>query len=200
MIDTVTKIPNLLQSAGATLMSIALAVALGRPCLCAESTADQASAKTEQKFEITSPAFQPGAPVPKQYSGDGKDISPPLRWAGAPAKTESFALICDDPDAPAGTWVHWVIYDIPAAARAFKEAVPRDKQLPNGSKQGANSSGKIGYNGPSPPAGKPHRYFFKLYALDKAAGLKPGATKQQVLDAIKGHTVGEAELVGTYKR
>jgi len=200
MVDTVTKTTRLLQTAGVALMSMAVVVAAMPACLSAESKPDQNPAKSEHKLEISSPAFQHGQPVPKEHTGDGSDRSPPLTWAGVPEKTHSFALICDDPDAPAGTWVHWVIYDIPAATRALKEGVPRDKELADGAKQGKNSSGKIGYNGPAPPAGKAHRYFFKLYALDQAAGLKPGATKQEVLKAVQGHTLAEAETMGTYKR
>ena len=151
-------------------------------------------------FMLSSPAFDPGKPIPKQYTCDGRDVSPPIRWSDVPAKATSLALICDDPDAPAGTWVHWVIYDIPAATIELREAVPPDENLSGGARQGVNDFRKVGYGGPCPPPGKPHRYFFKLYALDGPTGLEPRATKDDVLKAVKGHVVGETQLVGTYQR
>lgn len=152
------------------------------------------------RLKISSQAFQHGQAIPRQHTGDGKDVSPPLSWTGSPEKTASFALVCDDPDAPAGTWVHWILYDLPGSQRELKEAVPGAKELAGGARQGTNSGGKIGYSGPSPPAGKPHRYFFKLYALDTKLGLKPGADKKKVLEAMKGHILEESEIMGTYQR
>src|SRR5438876_12409197 len=152
-------------------------------------------------LELTSPAFQEGGAIPKQHTGDGADTSPPLRWSGPPAQTKSFALIGDDPDAPRGTWVHWVLFDIPPDRNELPEGVPADKTVLGGTKQGTNDFRKLGYGGPSPPAGKPHRYFFKLYALDATLGLDAGATKQQVLDAMKSHKVlAEGKLMGKYGR
>jgi Raf kinase inhibitor-like YbhB/YbcL family protein len=149
---------------------------------------------------LTSPAFQEGATIPKAHTGDGKDTSPPLRWTDPPSGTKAMALICDDPDAPRRTWVHWVIYDLPADVRSLDESVPGDGKLANGAKQGKNDFGKTAYGGPAPPPGKPHRYFFKLYALDAPTGLATGATKDQLLAAIKGHVLGEGQLVGRYGR
>jgi Raf kinase inhibitor-like YbhB/YbcL family protein len=149
---------------------------------------------------LTSPAFQEGATIPKVHTGDDKDSSPALRWADPPAATKAFALICDDPDAPRRTWVHWVIYDLPADTRSLNEGVARDGTLANGAKQGKNDFGKTGYGGPAPPPGKPHRYYFKLYALDALTGLPTGATKEQVLAAIKGHVLAEGQLMGRYAR
>jgi Raf kinase inhibitor-like YbhB/YbcL family protein len=151
-------------------------------------------------IELTSTAFREGETIPKPHTGDGKDQSPPLKWADLPAGTKSIALIADDPDAPRETWVHWVLFNLPAETRELKEGVPTDKTLPNGAKQGTNDFKKIGYGGPAPPPGKPHRYFFKLYALDAPLDLPPGATKDQVLAAMKGHLLAQGQLMGKYGR
>lgn len=150
-------------------------------------------------FQITSPAFSEGEPIPAQYSGFGKNVSPPLRWSDPPAGTKSFVLIMDDPDAPKGTWVHWVLYHIPAYERAMQEAMPSKPILGDGSRQGKNSSQRLGYNGPQPPSGS-HHYTFKLYAVNIMPDLAAGASKEQVMSAIKGHVLAEAKLVGTYSR
>jgi len=153
------------------------------------------------KIEITSTAFKHGGSIPKKYTGEGKDVSPPLTWKNIPPATKSLVLICDDPDAPRGVWVHWVVYDLPAEATGLAEGVPKSLELSNGAKQGVNDFGLVGYNGPLPPPGKPHRYFFKLYALDiPTLGLKSGATKAEVEKAMQGHILGQGELMGTYQR
>ena len=151
-------------------------------------------------FELTSSAFKANDAIPKEYTCDGSDVSVPLRWKNAPHGTTNFAFIVDDPDAPRGTWVHWVLYDLPATVTELPAGIGHDDSLSNGAKQGKNDFGKIGYGGPCPPNGPVHHYHFKLYALDHATGLKPKATKQQLLDAMKGHVLAEAELIGTYKR
>jgi Raf kinase inhibitor-like YbhB/YbcL family protein len=151
-------------------------------------------------IELTSMAFQSEATIPKQYTGDGADRSPPLKWSEPPSGTKGLALICDDPDAPRGTWVHWVLYSLPGQTRELEEGVPTTETLGNGAKQGKNDFGTIGYGGPAPPKGKPHRYFFKLYALDVAVDLPPGASKAELLDAMKGHILAEGQLMGKYKR
>ena len=151
-------------------------------------------------IELTSKAFQSGVTIPKQYTGDGADRSPPLGWSEPPSGTKSLALICDDPDAPRGTWVHWVLFNLPAQTRELEEGVATTETLGSGAKQGKNDFGNIGYGGPAPPKGKPHRYFFKLYALDAPLDLRPGATRTQMLEAIKGHVLAEAHLMGTYAR
>ena len=151
-------------------------------------------------FELTSSAFKQGESIPRKHTCDGQDVSPALAWTDPPPGTTSFALVCDDPDAPVGTWVHWVLYDVPAAARQLPEGVPTTPTLADGSRQGRNDFKKTGYGGPCPPRGTPHRYFFRLYALDAASGLAPGATKQELLKAIEGHTKGQAELMGRYGR
>lgn len=152
------------------------------------------------KFTITSSAFKMGSPIPKKYTGDGPDISPPLNWEGVPEGTKSLALICDDPDAPVGTWVHWVIFNIPTTVKELPENVPKQNLLSNGAKQGINDFRKIGYNGPAPPPGKPHRYFFRLYALDTILDLPPGIKKSDLLKAMEGHILASCEYMGTYQR
>ena len=151
-------------------------------------------------FTLSSQAFRSGAEIPRQHTCDGADQSPPLSWTGVPSGTQRFALIVDDPDAPVGTWVHWVVYDVPSDATQLPQGVPKSETLSNGAQQGTNDFRKVGYGGPCPPPGKPHRYFFKLYALDAPTGLNPRATKADVLRAVEGHVLGQAELMGTYKR
>ena len=151
-------------------------------------------------MKITSTAFQDGQAIPVRYTGFDADVSPPLQWSGAPAATKGFALVCDDPDAPVGTWVHWVIYGLPAAASGLPEGVEASESLPDGARQGVNDFRRIGYGGPLPPAGKAHRYYFKLYALDAELALKPRATKAELLRAIQGHTLAEAQTMGTFQR
>jgi Raf kinase inhibitor-like YbhB/YbcL family protein len=159
-----------------------------------------AAAGRAASLKLTSTAFKEGGTIPKEYTGDGKDVSPPLRWSGAPKGTKTFALICDDPDAPKKTWVHWVIFNLPADQRELKKGMSSGKELSGGVRQGTNDSRRTGYGGPYPPKGKPHRYFFKLYALDTKLDLKAGATKSHLLAAMKGHILAEAKLMGKYKR
>ena len=151
-------------------------------------------------FELRSSAFRQNQAIPKKYTCDSSDVSVPLNWNDPAHEAKSFALIADDPDAPRGTWVHWVLYDLPAATRELVEGIPAKETLDDGAKQGKNDFGKIGYGGPCPPPGPAHHYHFKLYALDKMVGLRSAATKQQILDAMKGHILAQAELIGTYKR
>ncbi len=151
-------------------------------------------------LQISSPAFSAGESIPKKFTCDGPDVSPKLSWGDPPAKAQSFTLIMDDPDAPGGTWVHWVLYDVPADAKELPEAVPKQDQLASSARQGRNDFGKAGYGGPCPPPGKPHRYFFKLYALDTKLNLKARATKADVERAMKGHILAQAELIGKYGR
>ncbi len=150
-------------------------------------------------LSLTSNAFASGQNIPSKYSCLGREISPNLSWTNFPTGTKSFALIVDDPDAPMGTWVHWVMYNIPAATSSLPEAVPAAGQLSDGSLQGKNSSGNLGYNGPCPPSGT-HRYFFKLYALDATLNLSPGASKDQLLKAMEGHILAQGELMGTFSK
>lgn len=151
-------------------------------------------------MQLTSSAFQEGTTIPKKHTADGADVSPPLTWQGAPQTTKSFALICDDPDAPRGTWVHWVLFNLPADKNESPEGVPTTATLAGGARQGKNDFGKLGYGGPSPPKGKPHRYFFKIYALGAVFDLKEGASKAQLEKAMAGHILAQGQLMGTYGR
>jgi len=153
-------------------------------------------------FSLSSAAFKEGAAIPGKYTCDGADLSPPLSWSGAPPGTAAFALIADDPDAPAGTWVHWVLYDLPAATSQLPENVAKSDAPAglSGALQGRNDFRRTGYGGPCPPPGPAHRYFFKLYALDASLKLKAGATKRDVEAAMQGHVLGTAQLMGTYAR
>jgi len=159
-----------------------------------------ASGGNAMAFELKSSAFPQGGDIPKQHTCDGADSSPPLEWASPPDGTKAFALVCEDPDAPSGLWVHWVLWGIPSTTKDLAEGVKRAPALADGSRQGRNNFGNVGHNGPCPPPGKPHRYFYRLYALDSVPNLDPGATRQQLLDAIKGHILGQAELIGRYGR
>ncbi len=150
-----------------------------------------------------SPAFSQGGPIPTAHTCDGANASPPLSWTGTPDGTAALVLIVDDPDAPIGTWLHWVLYDLPANATALPADVPAtEEQLPTlgGARQGPNDFGRMGYGGPCPPRGSAHRYFFKLYALDRATGLPAAAAKAVVEKAMEGHVLASAELMGRYTR
>jgi Raf kinase inhibitor-like YbhB/YbcL family protein len=152
-------------------------------------------------LSLTSPAFQDGGTVPVKYTCDGADVSPPLEWSGAPAGTQMFALIADDPDAPAGTWVHWVLYNLPATTSQLPENVAKVESLDlGGARQGRNDFRHPGYGGPCPPPGSAHRYFFRLYALEAPLQLKSGVQKKDVEAAMQGHILGSAQLMGTYAR
>lgn len=155
--------------------------------------------EVNMKIKVTSSAFKEGEMIPSRYTCDGDDVSPDIGWDGIPIEAKSIALISDDPDAPRGTWVHWVMYNMPPELKGLPEAVPPDKILDNGSVQGMNDSQQIGYGGPCPPGGV-HRYYFKVYALDVRLSLGPGATKKDLEDAMKGHILAEGQLMGRYKR
>lgn len=155
--------------------------------------------RSKMTIQIESPAFKYGDFIPAKYTCDDLNISPPLKWSGVPDGTKSFALICDDPDAPIGDWVHWVIYNIPPDTRELKENIPTEKFLKDGSMHGLNDWKKYGYGGPCPPSGV-HRYYFKIYALDIKLDVSYGLTKKQLLDAMKGHIIAQGELMGKYQR
>ncbi len=150
-------------------------------------------------MEIRSSEFKEGSSIPSKYTCDNIDVSPPLEWSQVPAGVKTFALICDDPDAPGATWVHWVIFNIPGNLRELRENIPATETLQNGAKQGKNDFGKIGYGGPCPPGGT-HRYYFKLYALDRDLDSKPGITKKDLLKSIEGHILDEVHLMGRYRK
>ena len=151
-------------------------------------------------FGLSSSSFREGERIPQQYTCEGDDLSPPLTWSDPPSGTKSLALIMDDPDAPMGTWVHWVLYNLPPTARQLPEALPKDLKLPDGGLQGVNDFGRSGYGGPCPPRGPAHRYFFKLYALDVNVTLPPKATKAQLERAMDGHLLAQTQLIGRYQR
>jgi Raf kinase inhibitor-like YbhB/YbcL family protein len=151
-------------------------------------------------FTLTSTAFSSGGNIPAKYTCEGQDASPPLAWSNPPEGARNFALIADDPDAPAGIWVHWVIYDIPATVHVLSEGLAKTDEIPGLAKQGINDFRRPGYGGPCPPPGKPHRYFFRLYALNSALNLKPQASRSDVDRAMQGKIVGKAELMGKFKR
>jgi Raf kinase inhibitor-like YbhB/YbcL family protein len=151
-------------------------------------------------FALKSTAFANGSEIPVRYTCSGANLSPALSWDGVPAGTHSLALIADDPDAPMGTWTHWLIWNIPAQTAALPEGVPLAEVLGNGARQGKNSSRRIGYEGPCPPPGKPHRYFFKLYALDAVLDVKAGADRSELEPDLNRHVLSETEWMGTFKR
>ena len=158
-----------------------------------------ASGGADMAITITSSAFTEGGMIPRKHTCDAEDTSPGLKWSGVPKETRSLALICDDPDAPVGTWVHWVLFNLPPDVTELAAGIPPDATLKNGARHGQNDFRKLGYGGPCPPGGT-HRYFFKLYALDTQLNLDSGSTKAQLLAAMKGHILAEGQLMGKYKR
>ncbi|HET6798631.1 MAG TPA: YbhB/YbcL family Raf kinase inhibitor-like protein [Gemmatimonadales bacterium] len=152
------------------------------------------------EMRLTSAAFEHGAGIPPIHTCDGDNTSPPLAWSGAPGPARSYALVCDDPDAPRGTFVHWLLYNIPGDAVELQPSVPAQPELPSGARQGRNSGGKAAYMGPCPPPGNPHRYFFRLFALDISLNLPPGATKEQLEQAMDQHILAQGTLMGRYQR
>ena len=175
--------------------AVALAVII---CSCAR---DGAERNDPMKIQLTSPSFKEGQPIPAKHTCKGADTSPALAWDAAPEGTKSIALIMDDPDAPRGAWAHWALWNLRPEARSLPEAVPNEPALDGGAKQGKNDSGQVGYSGPCPPPGKPHRYYFKLYALDAQLTLKEGvAQKADLVAAMKGHILAEGQTMGTFAR
>jgi Raf kinase inhibitor-like YbhB/YbcL family protein len=151
-------------------------------------------------MNLQSSAVRQAQPIPVVHTCDGEDRSPDLAWSESPATTRSFALVMDDPDAPRGVWVHWVLFNLPADAVELAAGVPRSPELPSGARQGVNDSGDVGYTGPCPPRGRPHRYFIRLYALDCALNLPPGINRSDLDGSMAGHILDEVTLMGTYQR
>jgi Raf kinase inhibitor-like YbhB/YbcL family protein len=178
---------------------IVAAFACGQKEEARQDTASDVRGDSAMAIRITSPAFDEGGMIPKKYTCDGDDVSPALNWEGVPDGTKSLALICDDPDAPAKTWVHWVLYNIPPDTIGLPEGVPSDTTLDNGTKHGITDFGRYGYGGPCPPSGT-HRYFFKLYALDTLLDLTGKVDKAAVETAMKGHILDSGELMCRYSR
>ena len=183
-----------------SLASLALAV-LATACV-SDGGARPKSGKqgTKMAIQLRSPAFTGGQSIPAKHTCDAEDLSPPLSWSGVPPSAESLALICDDPDAPLGTWVHWVLYGLPSTVSELPEGISTADTVLGGARQGTNDFKRTGYGGPCPPPGKPHRYFFRLYALDTMIGLEPRATKKELLQAMERHILAQGELIGRYWR
>ena len=159
----------------------------------------QAGGKT-MPLKLSSPSFSNGGDIAKKFTCDGADVSPQLSWTEPPGGTKALALLSDDPDAPVGNWSHWVLWNLPAESRGLAEGLSKVARLPDGSQQGTNDFRRTGYNGPCPPPGKPHRYYFKLFALDRELDLKPGAGKRELEAAMKGHILEQTEWMGRYGR
>lgn len=196
---------NLQQRKTALTLSLftTLAFGINHSNICANAGETKAATGIKQnkppaRININSTAFGANKTIPKLFTGDGKDISPQLQWTAGPAGTKSYALSVEDPDAPGGTWWHWILINIPASVTQLSEAASRSKNLPAGSFEGKNDFEKLGYNGPMPPKGQNHHYQFKVVALDAKLTLSPGCTKQQYESAIKGHIIGQGYLIGTY--
>jgi len=151
-------------------------------------------------LQVSSKSFPAGGDIPRKFTCDGQDISPHLSWSNLPLGTSTVAVLTEDPDAPGGTFTHWVAYDLPPGMSVLAEGVPKTADIPGGGLQGVNDFGKIGYAGPCPPPGKPHRYSFKVYALDTALNLKPGASKRDVERALRGHVLAQGEVMGRFGR
>lgn len=183
--------PNPLSAAAA-----ALCLAVG---LMGRNSA--AAGHTEKgQMQLISTAFNEGAAIPAKYTCDEQNVSPPLKWSGVPAGAKSLVLMVDDPDAPVGTWVHWVLYDLTATASELPEGVAKTQSIAGDARQGINDFKRLGYDGPCPPHGKAHRYFFKLYALDAMLGARPSAKKKDIEGAMGKHILAQGQLMGTYKR
>jgi Raf kinase inhibitor-like YbhB/YbcL family protein len=181
-------------------LSIFILVAVGCQSNAQQGTRIHSESFVAVNLVVTSTAFQNGSAIPKQFSCDSINISPALAWSWSAGDTKSYALICEDPDAPMGTFIHWVIYNIPPSERGLPENIPTKDSLPNGTRQGKNGANKTGYTGPCPPPGKVHHYHFKLYGLDEKLNLTGVVTKQEVMNTMNGHIVAMGELVGTYQR
>ena len=182
------------------LLVLVAAVGCAQPRARQETLSSTPAPQTSDgSIKLTSTAFKEGEPIPRQYTCNGVNVSPSLEWSGVPKSAKTLVIIADDPDAPSGTWVHWVLYNLPADNIGMVENLPATDELRAGGFQGKNDFGKIGYGGPCPPSGT-HRYFFKIYALDSELPLKAGATKAEVEKAMEGHVVAQGQLMGTYRK
>jgi Raf kinase inhibitor-like YbhB/YbcL family protein len=177
----------------------AVMAAVIRPAVLARLS-PQSSPQGAHSMTITSPSFPNGGAIAKKVTCDGPDVSPQLSWSDAPAGTKSFALLTDDPDAPVGNWNHWTMWNLPPTTGSLPEGTSKESKLPDGSQQGMNDFRRTGYNGPCPPPGKPHRYYFKLFALDTKLDLKSNGSKKELEAAMKGHILAQAEWMGRYGR
>jgi len=187
-----------------TLMILGVAICLFVSCANrspapAQQTTSTPVNENKSGIKLTSKALNEGQASPRGYTCDGANVSPPLEWTGVPKSAKTLAIVADDPDAPAGTWVHWVLYNLPSDVIGMVENTPPIETLSGGGMQGTNDFQKIGYGGPCPPRGS-HRYFFKIYALDSELPLKPGASKVDLEPAMEGHIISQGQLIGTYRR
>lgn len=191
----------------ATVATLIVAASVSTLACCARNQAGGSNvvspptgnAAAVSSLTVTS-SFKNGQTVPKQFTADGGDTSPAISWSKPPSSAKSIAVICLDPDAPRGTWYHWLLYNLPATATSVSANVPKVETLPGGGVQGLNDFNRIGYNGPAPPPGKKHRYYYRVLALDSTLNVKPAARKEEVLNATRGHIVAEGELMGIYSR
>jgi len=198
--ESTFPIPSPENTMGILPVGTPILVATSTPMIAGTPSPQDTKGGESMELNLKSEAFTEGEMIPKKYTGDSMDFSPPLSWSQPPEGTKSITIICDDPDAPAGVWVHWVIFNIKPDTTSLPENVPKLLQVMGFVKQGKNSFGKIGYNGPSPPRGKHHRYFFKIYALDKELELPAASTKSEVEKAMEGHILARGQLMGKYKR
>jgi hypothetical protein len=180
--------------------TVLVAVTLAAIFIWAPSARSAQAGEKVMPLNISSTAFSNGGNIEKKFTCDGPDVSPQLSWTEPPAGTKTLALLVDDPDAPVGNWNHWTLWNLAANSRGLAEAVSKQARLPDGMQQGLNDFRKTGYNGPCPPPGKPHRYYFKLFALDAKLELKPGASKKELEAAMKGHILAQGEWMGRYGR
>jgi Raf kinase inhibitor-like YbhB/YbcL family protein len=183
----------------ASLALASAAIAAGAAIIVARPAYNPGERHT-MSFVLETKAFPKGGEIPARYTCSGDDLSPALSWSGVPQNTKSFALIVDDPDAPSGTFTHWLVYDLPAATHHLPESVSRTDDQSGGGRQGRNDFGRVGYGGPCPPPGKAHRYFFRLYALNAPLSLPAGASRQALEAAMRGHVIAQAELMGKFAR
>mgnify|MGYP001143671478 CR=1 FL=1 len=180
---------------------LVLAIVGCLPIACGTNQTEAPSPKgaSEMEIEVSSPAFENGEPIPAKYTADGENVSPPIDIRGVPGETKSIALVCEDPDAPGGTFVHWIVFNLNATQRELPENITDHEALSSGAKLGKNDFGDLGYGGPAPPSGT-HRYFFRVYALDTSLTLDSGATRKQLDGAVENHVIAQGELMGTYSR
>lgn len=180
-----------------TALAILIGACTSGPCSNRSTLVQEA---TKMTIQVTSTAFADGQPIPAEFTCDSQDQSPPLQWQGVPAGAQSIVLLVDDPDAPGGTFNHWVVYGLPAAATSLPKGVPRQERLEGGGAQGRNDFGRVGYGGPCPPRGPAHHYQFKVFALGEALSVPAGATKRQVERAMEGKVLDQGRVTGVYQR
>jgi Raf kinase inhibitor-like YbhB/YbcL family protein len=180
-------------------IGLALVACAKRPPTIAQSPVTNSADPVKAEIKLTSTAFKEGNAIPRVYTCDGVNVSPPLEWSGVPKTAQTITIVCDDPDAPGGTWTHWVLYNLPADNIGLVENLPASEKLAAGGFQGLNDFGKTGYGGPCPPSGT-HHYYFRIYALDSELPLKAGASKADLVKAMEGHIILQGQLMGTYKR